>query len=241
MRMIRTLYNLLSDETKGRISYYRFYRTIDPSAQAFNKQDRRKEQFDAMLKVLSPVALIETGTYMGDSTIFFAQMGLPVYSFEAVARNYGIASERVRWEKNVTLYKTDSREGLRAILTKQLVEKLDQPLFFYLDAHWFDDLPLSDELDIILERCTQPIIMIDDFRVVDDPGYVFDDYGSNGILDIPYIAKHVLKHKLIMLYPNAPSEQETGARRGNVVLCRQHQAELVLKTSLFRAFDQSYT
>jgi hypothetical protein len=34
----------------------------------------------------------------------------------------------------------------------------------YLDAHWGDDLPLLDELEIVLKAKPEALILIDDFE-----------------------------------------------------------------------------
>ena len=69
-------------------------------------------------------------------------------------------------------------------------------VFFYLDAHWNDDLPLADEIDIIFSRCPWAVVMIDDFEVPSDPGYQFDDYGPGKALVLGYIRPAVLAHEL---------------------------------------------
>jgi hypothetical protein len=55
-------------------------------------------------------------------------------------------------------------------------------VFFHLDAHWEGDLPLQEEIEIILGRFPNFLIMIDDFRVPGDSGYGFDDYGRGKML-----------------------------------------------------------
>ena len=232
--MFRYIYDRLSDQMKGRISYYRYYRAYFNENAPFNGQSKRLEQFNAILHYLKPKGILETGTDFGSTTVCFAKTGLPTYAFELVARSYGFAAERLRGNRNVKIIYSDSRVGLKQALSKPLAKMLDQPLFFYLDAHWFEDLPLAEELDVILERCSQPIIMIDDFRVVGDDGYGYDDYGPGRVLDASYVARHVERYELSVLYPAAPSDSETGNRRGSVVLCNSEHAEVLCKTGLFK-------
>ena len=62
----------------------------------------------------------------------------------------------------------------------------DAALFFYLDAHWNEDLPLAEELDTIFCRSSNPVVMIEDFQVPDDPDYGYDDYGPRKSLNPEY-------------------------------------------------------
>jgi hypothetical protein len=93
-------------------------------------------------------------------------------------------------------------------------------LFFYLDAHWNEDLPLADEIDIIFGRSSNAVVMIDDFEVPGDPGFDYDDYGPGKALNAEYIAPLAEKHGLAIFYPSVPSREETGRRRGCTVLCK---------------------
>ena len=186
----------------------------------FNGQARRREIFDA-LTALNFAAIIETGTYLGTTTQCFAETGLPVFSVEGHARRYGFVKARFLRFRNVSLRLGDTRLQLRKILADLGADNLEKPLFFYLDAHWKNDLPLRDELRIVLESCAQPTIMIDDFKVSDDPGYGFDDYGEDKALTREYIDPMVSRHNLSVFYPAAPSAEETGFKRGSVVLVKE--------------------
>jgi hypothetical protein len=65
------------------------------------------------------------------------------------------------------------------------------------------------------------VVMVDDFRVPDDPGYGYDDFGSGKALDQSYIAPTVEAHRLGVLYPALRSVEETGLRRGCAVLANE--------------------
>jgi predicted O-methyltransferase YrrM len=54
-------------------------RAFDPP---LNGQQLRLRTVEALIRFFSPDAVIETGTFLGDSTRFFADQGLPVYSIE---------------------------------------------------------------------------------------------------------------------------------------------------------------
>jgi hypothetical protein len=54
-------------------------------------------------------------------------------------------------------------------------------------------------------------------EVPGDPGYGFDDYGAGRQLALPYLAP-LGAPELTAFFPAVPSGQETGARRGCVIL-----------------------
>jgi hypothetical protein len=91
-------------------------------------------------------------------------------------------------------------------------------LFVYLDAHWNDDLPLAEELEIVFGACPNAIVMIDDFQVPFDDGYGYDDYGTGRSLTAELVEPTIAAHSLQVFYPSTPSLQETGARRGCAVI-----------------------
>lgn len=228
----RSIRRLFSDRLIGRIDYYRFPQWRNSWGGPFNGQMRRKELFDAIITEVKPKAIIETGTFRGTTTLHFCRSGLPVYTVEGLARNFGFAKSQLCGLSNVTMLNRDSRDGLREILAGPLRNRLVTPLFFYLDAHWNDDLPLAEELDIILSACTRPIIMIDDFEVPDDQGYRYDNYGGANVLNYNYIAPYVEKNALKVLFPSAPASEETGAKRGCILLSKEAEAASMLKTGL---------
>jgi hypothetical protein len=93
-------------------------------------------------------------------------------------------------------------------------------LFIYLDAHWGNDLPLAEELEIVFGACEGAIVMVDEFEVPFDAGYGFDDYGPGKALTAAYIEPAIVSHSLGTFYPSTPSASESGARRGCVVLAK---------------------
>lgn len=224
----------LPDTAKGAIDYFRFPSMRESWEGPLNGQIMRQKLYRTLLETVRPVAIIETGTFRGATTELFAESGLPVYSMEALGRNYGFARVRLHRSKNVKIMHIDSREGLRRVLTGPLARQLAAPLFFYLDAHWKDDLPLAEELEIIFSLAQRAYVMIDDFEVPDDVGYSFDDYGGSAVLNFDYIAEHVSQYGLAVLYPKTPSCDETGARRGCITLCRNDHSDRVLSTGLSR-------
>ena len=184
----------------------------------FNGQERRQQIFLEIVTAGGATAIVETGTYRGTTTAFMAHnCDCAVFTVEAQARFMHYARLNLRSLASVRLSLGDSREFLRDLAADPLVPK--QGVFFYLDAHWEKDLPLMEEIELICTHWSDPIIMVDDFEVPDDPGYAFDDYGEGKRL-CPRLLDPLSDFKLVSFFPAARSDQETGLRRGCVVLAK---------------------
>jgi len=178
-----------------------------------NGQLRRREVVRDIAGSIRFDRVLETGTYRGSSTEFFASVfGVPVHTVEADRRNFEYSRHRLRVEPLIDTHFGDSRTFLREMAR---VTGCDT-VFIYLDAHWEKDLPLREELEIVSQAWASCVVMIDDFQVPDDPGYRFDDYGDGQALTPRYLPAAVANWNLY--YPSAPSHDETGARRGSCVL-----------------------
>lgn len=223
--MLATIRNvarrLLGEQTWGALQYYRHPEQGDAWGGPFNGQPNRIGIFQSIIATVRPVAIVETGTYLGTTTEFMARTGLPVYTVESQPRAYGFARARLRRLPNVSIDFGDSRVGLRSFFRGPLSSKSDRTIFAYLDAHWRHDLPLAEEIDIIFFFCRGAVVMIDDFQVPGDPGYAYDDFGEGKALTPAYIGAAVNKHALRAFYPSLPSSQEGGERRGCVVLAKE--------------------
>ena len=205
---------LLPPELLGRLDYYRFPKLKRGFGGPFNGQEGRRAIFHAVLEKCDFAAVIETGTYRGTTTEYMAECAkLPTFTVELDRRIAGYAKARLRRFLNVKVLSMDSRAAIRHI-----PPSVGTP-FCYLDAHWNDDLPLGDEVDMILHRWPEAVIMVDDFEVPDDPGYAYDDYGPSKKLCLQYLcdSTHI---GCSFFFPTLHSSQETGLRRGCVVLAK---------------------
>jgi hypothetical protein len=207
---------LLGEKNVGRLQYL-LHPDLDELGGPFNGQAYRRRIFSAMMKEISFKAIVETGAFQGTTTAFFGNFGLPVYSVEVNPRFYGYAASRLfKLRHCIHLECADSPKFLRALAFNQHVPK--DHIFFYLDAHWREHLPLAEELEIIFANWSDSVVMVDDFEV---PGsdYGYDDYGAGNALTMSYLKR--LNHlQLIPFFPAANAEVETGRKRGCVVLCR---------------------
>ena len=182
-----------------------------------------RESLPSYFVVVPPTAIFETGTYKGATTQWLATLSdAPIDSGESQPHRFGFAQERTKHLPHVRLHLGDSREMLR-----HTVRRGSEPIFAYLDAHWDADLPLAEEIDVVFQRNPAAVVMIDDFRVDDDPGYEYDDYGPGSALEYGYVKPAIHKYGLAAWWPSAPSERETGARRGTIVLAQSGRYDAV--------------
>lgn len=185
---------------------------------AFNDQDFRKELFVACTEHFQIGAIIETGTKWGNTTSYLARTEIPVHSSELVRSSFLIAQERLKHFQHITLWNLDSREMLKKLTS--LLRDSSKVYFFYLDAHWYEDLPLLEEIELIAKNWKHFVILIDDFKVPGDSGYGYDDYGEDKALTTKFIDPVLKEQGLEIFYPSTPSSVETGARRGCAVLAK---------------------
>src|SRR5262249_18400985 len=146
--MLSRIRDLLPDEFKGRIDFYRYPKRLLTWGGPFNGQAGRRAIFEAIMTVVDPGFIFETGTYFGTTTELLAETGLPIVTVESNRRNYGFARVRLRRFPNVQLQLGDSRTEMRRALDLHSAALQARPLFAYLDAHWYADLPLAEELEI---------------------------------------------------------------------------------------------
>lgn len=207
----------LGPELLGVLDYYRFPQSRQGWGGPLNGQQQRQLMVSVLIEQLNIGAIIETGTFRGNSTEFFADLCPgPVFTIEADRRLYGYSRARLFRRRNIFSLLDDSRNGLRSLIGDTRLQ--GKRILFYLDAHWGADLPLGEEIDLIFCNWSEAVVMIDDFQVLDDPGYAFDDYGQSKALTLEYIKKFQNNFGLKVFFPVAKSSQETGAKRGCVLL-----------------------
>jgi hypothetical protein len=163
-------------------------------------------------------AFVETGTFRGTTTILAARLfGGRVWSCELNGWSWLVSSLRCLPYRRVSVMRQDSRRFLRSVVDR--LTPSDAPMF-YLDAHWNADLPLREELDLILGACPHCVVVIDDFEVPEQPGFKFDVYGESK-LSLQLLASVGGAHGGATAYfPAYPPELDTGARCGYIVVMK---------------------
>jgi len=201
---------------------------------AFNGQAARIKLVQKIIEIWNPDAVIETGTFRGVTTKWLGEHNrVPIYTCESNRRFFLQSQQLLEHLANVHVEFRDSREFLRKYAGTEISKK---KVLFYLDAHWNEELPLREEIQIILSGFEFPLIIIDDFRVPFDEGYRYDDYGENKILSLE-ILEGLLSPDICVGFPLTPSEFETGAKRGSVLLAPKHLVDILTLTKLIRLSD----
>ncbi len=181
----------------------------------FNGQENRRRIILDLLARTRPSCVIETGTYRATSTVFLAEhFNGPIHTCEISPRFFLQSRKKLQPFPQVRIEESDSRSFLRRTLADAAGTG---PAFIYLDAHWQDDLPLKEEVEIILASGIPAVIMVDDFAVPFDSGYAYDDYGPGKTLNIGLLL-FLLDSPVRLFFPSLPAAEETGARRGCCVL-----------------------
>lgn len=212
---------------KGVLDFFRCPEGINAWGGPFNDQSMRKDLFDTIVRSLDPAAIVETGAYRGSTTEYIAvNYGIRTFACEIDPYSYGYVRARLFRSSKVSIKRRDSRIFLKTLFGRPAELPVGK-ILFYLDAHWGEDLPLAEEIDLIFSHRPDAIVMIDDFQVPWDSGYGFDNYGIGKALIPEYILGLVEQYSLVQMYPTVELHEETGARRGCVLLASN--AEIVTK------------
>ena len=134
--------------------------------------------------------LIETGTYLGDTTWFLRKHIKDIYTIEIDPQLATLARWRFRNWKHIHVIEGDSGFTLG-----DLIQKTDGTIVYWLDGHYTPgiggrgskDCPIWEELSAILQHSRQGFsILIDDVRC----------FGSTpGYPSVSEISKFLLEHK----------------------------------------------
>ncbi len=219
----RVVHGLLGEKLIGAIDFYFRPELKDRWGSYLNGQEGRKAIFLDLIKSFEFSAIIETGTFRGSTTGYFHEAsGLPVFSVETSGRFFEYARLRHKQSPQIHISFGDSRQYLRDLIALGKIDPT-KPVLIYLDAHWYNDLPLKEELELIYQAWPEAVVLVDDFAVPDDPGYGFDDYGAGKALTLELFQQQPVPG-LKAFFPSLPAAQETGARKGCVVLATSEDA-----------------
>jgi predicted O-methyltransferase YrrM len=140
---------------------------------AFNGAPEMGQFFDELQKKYPITTVIETGTYHGGSTAFFAKMFKQVHTIDNSEQNLEQSKQNLKALPNIQFHLGSSEK----VLSTLLPTLKNQFVLLFLDAHWGKYWPLLDELEEISkthhQRC---IIVIDDVQVPGRSDIPFDKY-----------------------------------------------------------------
>lgn len=194
-------------------------RYIDEEAWSFNGQHHRRAIFGELVAAIPFAAILETGTFFGNTTGHMRQrVQCPILTCEARPIFQSVAKSRLKEFSGIEYTLGDSRSFLRDVLSRPPLKDAKEPLFFYLDAHWHEDLPLEQEIDIIGKWGRNCVVMIDDFAVPGDRDYSYDDYGPGKALNLATFGPAFARAGLSVYWPSLMGREESGGKRGCVIL-----------------------
>jgi len=145
--------------------------------QAFMKDQHVWKEFLRLVKDFERDVIIETGTYIGQSTIDFCRLGIPVHTTEIRKDYQDKAKERTKEFDNVIYHLGDSAKIVKGLLPTLVNNK---PIMF-LDSHWYGDNSLENELKTIAwfynsRPKNKPVLIFHDFKVPDRPEFGHDEF-----------------------------------------------------------------
>ena len=231
LRKIRGLRGLRDFHSQDHKKFY-------PWGFAMNGMTSRLEATRQIIFGVGIERIVETGTFRGTTTEWFAQFGLPVETVEITPRHHAFSVARLAGYKNVDVILNSSVSFLKDRIAQKRVAP-DTAQLFYLDSHWKDNFPLREELQLIFNCYTNAVVLIDDFEVADDSGYAYDNYGPDKAATLSYVKSSNLP-ALEVFYPATPAKKETGARCGWVVFCSNAvTSQKLSQISLLRKYISS--
>lgn len=183
-----------------------------PRASGFNGQGGRQSLLRAILREWSPTAVVELGTYRGDTTeMLWYLTGAPIVSVERNALFARAAARRFSRRDCIEVVNT----GSVTYLQEQSDSLPTSDVLFYIDSHWKNHLPIADEVACITSRWRRSVIIVDDIRVPGDDGYGYFTEGPEPLTADSISGWH---RGYTLLWPSLPSGMESGGRRGCAVL-----------------------
>lgn len=125
--------------------------------------------------------VVETGTYLGDTTYFLHRSGLNVITIEVAPQIAALARERFANIDGIKVLEGDSGD-----LLAQVLDGLEKPALFWLDGHYSGgatgqgalETPVVSETNHILQKAKAgSVVVVDDARCFGR----FPDYPSMNV------------------------------------------------------------
>lgn len=161
---------------------------MPPDNKAFNSDPKVCEEVLKIRDFFGVRCVIETGSYEGNTTLFFGQNFDQVYSVEISERFFNTSRIRCASRLNVSIHQGSSEKFLAELLPT--IKDRYENVLFYLDAHWEHYWPLKDEIvEISKHYKNRAILIVDDFYVP-NRGFQFDSYNGRRC-DFAFIEKEI--------------------------------------------------
>lgn len=154
------------------------------------------------LKVTAPKVFVETGAYMGNGIADALGTGhfSEVHSIELSPKWHAHCTKRFQNDSRVHMHLGDSAVVLEQLLVSGVLPA-DEPVLFYLDAHWSggetagehvdNGCPVMRELEVLVKHRKRELA---DVIVVDDLRLMGKDSWSGGYEEIYPLTRFDFRH-----------------------------------------------
>jgi predicted O-methyltransferase YrrM len=190
-----------------------------------NGQRNRLRTSFLLSEIFNPDFAIESGCFLGTTTQYLASIAsIKTYAIEINVDFAATASKRLK--PDVDSGRIEVIQGNSAVQMPRILSTLNptqSKVFAYLDAHWLEHIPLSEEIQSLLDWGGDFIAVVDDFYIPDDSGFGFDQY-KNHRVDISHVPK---SSEISVWVPAEHSSTESGARRGTAYVVSSRLRDIV--------------
>ena len=189
------------------------------NALGFEGDGYLKHSIEELVKSEGIKAIIETGTFMGASTLQFVQMVDNVYTVE-VNETYARQAAQNLEKRDVGLgaflqmYLGSSVNWLYQILAEA---KEKGNILWFCDSHWGPHNPLLQELEIVRQSGLKLVIVIHDFKVPGHPELGYDSYNGQDY-DFAWIQPSIERIYGQNGYDYWYNSEAEGAKRGVIFI-----------------------
>ncbi len=139
--------------------------------EAFNGDKFLDKEFQRLIEEFGVQTLIETGTYLGQTTSRLSELCNKVETIEIREDFYLQAQKNLKNIGNVNM-----RLGDAPAILDQILPKVYQPIGVFLDSHWSYPTPLKGEFEVIAKHGKPAFICIHDMKNPNDPTMGYDSY-----------------------------------------------------------------
>lgn len=185
-------------------------------------------EIDYLIKKYNIQRIVETGTNMGDTAEYLAKNypEITIITTETVNDFFNFSKKRLKKYSNVFIL-NESSEKVTLIEGKKNIKTL-----YYLDAHWGEYWPLSDEI----KNIETGIICVGDFNIENNL-YGYDYY--NGIpCDDTLIRNTGFTGKIYTNNPHCDTYPfpvlQMGRLGGRAYFCKNIQEDYISMSNYFR-------
>lgn len=179
----------------------------------FNGDSFLCDEFLVLKEKFGIETAVETGTFVGATTIWLSKNFDTVHTTEIKKDYYDQAVKNLEGVGNVTFWHQDSLKALPDIL-----KQCNKNTIIFLDSHWYEN-PLLKELEIISQSGLKPIIAIHDFKNPNHPDYGYDYYPDQNIVyDWKWIEAHINTIYGEGNFDHYYNDKAIGAKRGCVFI-----------------------